>query len=213
MCGISGSFNEVQAYNMYLDNLNRGYYSSGLFVINKDSYPITFKKEGKWDTIPTVFDSQHQLYWLYHSRGPTVETTKFIPNNNHPFFFGDWVVSHNGIISNFKELGEKYFPGFDFTGCTDSCIIPRILTIKQNIPQALEELKGTFAIWAYNIKDKKLYIARSASTLFYNSDGDFSSTFFKGSTPLPEGIVFEIKNLSGIQIVSSFLSSSPYFIL
>ena len=46
-------------------------------------------------------------YNLYHSRGPTVETKKFKEEDNHPFQSENWIVAHNGIISNFNELHKR----------------------------------------------------------------------------------------------------------
>jgi predicted glutamine amidotransferase len=155
-------------------------------------------------------DTIESCYYLYHSRGPTTETKNFNVINNHPFFYGDWIVAHNGIISNFIELGRKYFPDEDFTGRTDSCIIPRMLSIKP-MKDALEELKGTFTLWMWNRANGSLYICRSGNTLFVNNNGDFCSTKFKDSEPLEEGFIYTIKN-NIIQKDKEFKSYSPYFI-
>jgi len=211
MCGIAGSNNKEKAFKLYQSNLNRGFYSSGAIAIEeKSQFWLTYKRSGQFSE--PVCDKP-ALYYLYHSRGPTVETTSYDINNNHPFFYGDWIVSHNGIISNFKELCEVYFSGENFTGKTDSCIIPRLLEIKPTITSALEELKGTFAVWMYSIKQRKTYIARNASTLFANVDnGDFSSTEFEGSTSLKQGTIYDINNYNCIVPVAEFKYNSPYFV-
>jgi glucosamine 6-phosphate synthetase-like amidotransferase/phosphosugar isomerase protein len=212
MCGISGSNKREQAFKLYQDNLNRGFYSSGLLTLsNKDKAWGAFKTEGSW---PKICTDLNISYYLYHSRGPTTETKSFNPINNHPFFYGDWIVAHNGIISNFKELGVKYFPEDDFTEKTDSCIIPRMLSIKPTINESLEELKGTFALWMHNIQSKKTFITRCASTLFGDfTTGDFSSTHFEGSSVLKEGVVYDIEGYNTIKPISSYKTVSPYFIL
>jgi glucosamine 6-phosphate synthetase-like amidotransferase/phosphosugar isomerase protein len=162
---------------------------------------------------PHADESIKDIYFLYHSRGPTVETKGFNPDNNHPFTYGDWIVAHNGIISNFESLGKKYFPEEDFTGKTDSCIIPRLLSIK-SMSDALSELEGTFAVWMYNKKLNQLYLARSASTLFVNYDtGVFSSTEFEGSKALQEGCIYEIADSHHIIKVDHFKYDSPYFLI
>ncbi len=224
MCGIAGSANPETAFKLYQSNLNRGYYSSGFMFI--DSYEVFWigKNLGVFKnvivgsvnveylfSIPFEY-SPEPAFHLYHSRGPTTETAGFVPENNHPFMYKDWVVAHNGIISNFKELGEKYFPEEDFTGKTDSCIIPRMLSIKP-MNEALEELQGTFALWIKNTQTKDLYICRSGSTLFANiNNGDFCSTEFDGSISLQEGIIYKIVNYNSIEIHSKFNFNSPYYI-
>lgn len=213
MCGIAGSTNKEQAFKLYKSNLNRGYYSSGFTSIknssNKDSQAI-IKTLGVWEQPQDVSDS---VYYLYHSRGPTTETNEFVPDNNHPFVYKNWVVAHNGIISNFKDLGKKYFPEEDFTGKTDSCIIPRLLSIRP-MKDVLEELKGTFALWIWSPYSYGVYLCRSGSTLFANFDtGDFCSTEFEGSTNLSEGIIYKIDNYKSIHKFGQFKSNSPYFVL
>ena len=54
MCGISGSNKREQAFKLYQDNLNRGFYSSGLLTLsNKDKIWSVFKTEGSWPKICT----------------------------------------------------------------------------------------------------------------------------------------------------------------
>lgn len=210
MCGIAGSRHCTKAFKLYEDNLNRGYYSSGALALDPNGIYETHKTLGLFDK---PVDKNISQYFLYHSRGPTVETKEFDPVNNHPFVYGDWVVAHNGIISNFEQLCKLYFPYEDFTGRTDSCIIPRMLETKINVSDAIEQLKGTFAIWAFNSRHKKTYLARSASTLFANKDtGDFSSTEFEDSKPLDEGIIYAIQDYEIIVPAGKFKHRSPYFI-
>ena len=163
-------------------------------------------------SIPFEYDPLPAFH-LYHSRGPTTETAGFVPDNNHPFMYKDWVVAHNGIISYFIELGEKYFPEEDFTGKTDSCIIPRMLSIKP-MKDALECLKGTFALWIWSPYSKGVYLCRSGSTLFANLEtGDFCSTEFEGSISLDEGYIYKIEDYKKVIKSIPFKSNSPYFVL
>jgi len=217
MCGIAGSKDKDTAFSLYKDNLARGYYSSGALVLDSNSQYRVQKTEGIFNKPVDCFNppgiDTHNHYFLYHSRGPTVETKTFEAINNHPFTYGDWIVAHNGIISNFESLCREYFPDEDFTGRTDSCIIPRVLEVKKQVSEAMEVLKGTFAIWAFNSKTNKTYLARSASTLFANpASGSFSSTEFQDSESLNEGIVYEIQDCKCIVPAGRFKHKSPYFV-
>jgi glucosamine 6-phosphate synthetase-like amidotransferase/phosphosugar isomerase protein len=216
MCGIAGSNNKDRAYLLYQSNLDRGYYSSGSIVLDDLGMWVCEKTQGKFRDLaePACVPGIHTegLYYLYHSRGPTTETKEFNELNNHPFFFGDWIVAHNGIISNFVQLGKEYFSKENFEGRTDSCIIPRVLDMFGL--QGLSKLEGTLAIWAYNIRTKNTYIARNSCTLYANvENGDFCSTMFNNSQMLDEGSIYRINNNSSIVKEYTFKTKSPYFIL
>lgn len=224
MCGIAGSNNSLQAFTLYRSNLDRGFYSSGSVVLDDLDMWVCEKTLGQFTepskpaSVPGIHTNG--VYHLYHSRGPTVETKEFFEENNHPFFYKDWIVAHNGIISNFEKLWKKYGDG-DIYGKTDSCIIPRILSHTSTIGEALQELEGTFALWMYNITSRNLFITRSGSTLFADwITGDFSSTEFKNSSPLIEGDIYQIHyeerrifRDSRIKKLYSYRTNSPYFIL
>ena len=171
MCGIAGSFNKERAFELYKSNLNRGYYSSGAIITADRRHHLLFKRSGcfnepvQWQSPTNNFPTL--CYYLYHSRGPTVETKSYDLVNNHPFSYNQWVVSHNGIVSNFEKLAKEHFPEEDFTGATDSCIIPRLM-YKFGITDGLSKLEGTFAIWAYNTKFDTLFVVRNSCTLYAN---------------------------------------------
>lgn len=220
MCGISGSNNKETAFKLYQSNLHRGYYSSGALILDDEEHYTCKKVLGEF-TKPVEADNApgiwlNGLYYLYHSRGPTTETREFIKDNNHPFFYGKWIVSHNGIISNFSSLWEKYGEG-SINGKTDSSVIPRILNSTNNIKETLEQLEGTFALWIYNTTSREIFITRCGSTLFANlNTGDFSSTEFENSVSLDEGKIYQIyyqnKDRTGIVEREEYKANSPYFV-
>lgn len=217
MCGIAGSNNSLQAFTLYQSNLDRGFYSSGSIVLDDLGLWLCEKTLGQFikPSKPVSVPGIHAngVYYLYHSRGPTTETKEFIKDNNHPFFYGDWIVAHNGIISNFAKLCEQYFPSVNPEKDTDSCIIPRVIN-EFGLVEGLSKLEGTLAIWAYNIRDTQLYVARNSCTLYANiNTGDFCSTQFKDSIMLDEGVIYKIVNTNQIVAETKFRSKSPYFIL
>jgi len=217
MCGIAGSNNSLQAFTLYKSNLDRGFYSSGSIVLDDLGLWLCEKALGQFNrpSKPASIPGIHAdgIYYLYHSRGPTTETKDFVKDNNHPFFYGDWIVAHNGIVSNFADLCEKYFSDVDPSTQTDSCIIPRVIN-EFGLIEGLTKLEGTLAIWAYNVRTNQLYIARNSCTLYANViTGDFCSTMFEGSTMLDENVIYKIVNTNSIMAESKFRSKSPYFIL
>ena len=217
MCGIAGSFNKERAFELYKSNLNRGYYSSGAIITAKNRYHLLFKRSGcfdepvQWQSPTDTFPDN--CYYLYHSRGPTVETKGYELANNHPFYYKQWVVSHNGIVSNFEKLAKEHFPEEDFTGATDSCIIPRLIH-KFGLAAGLSKIEGTFAVWAYDEAYNAIYVARNSCTLYANTDtGDFSSTEFEGSKLLTENSLYTLHNNKLVELPVKIESKSPYFIL
>ena len=211
MCGIAGSTNKEKAFNLYQSNLDRGYYSSGCLTIDKLKFCECKKVLGQFKL--NSESNTDNFYYLYHSRGPTTETLSFEEKDNHPFLYRNWVVAHNGIISNFEDLKFKYFANEIFETNTDSSIIPRIL-FKFGLKEGFSLLKGTFAVWAYNTVAREIYIARNSCTLYANlHTGDFSSTQFENSEMIKEGIAYKIVNFNKIIEETQFESNSPYFIL
>lgn len=224
MCGIAGAINKDKAFALYQLNLDRGFYSSGSIVLDDLGMWVCEKTLGEFKepSEPACVPGIHTepTYHLYHSRGPTVETKKFNEVDNHPFFYGAWIVAHNGIISNFEKLAKEHFPSENLEGRTDSCIIPRMLELF-GIDNGPEKLEGTFAFWAYNIHSKNLYLVRNSCTLYVNwITGEFSSTEFENSVALEEGKLYQINyeidhntQDARIKCIGQYKFNSPYFIL
>lgn len=197
MCGIAGSKSRESGYDLYLQNLTRGYYSSSVTTIyDKRGGISTFKKEGKLELedIPLGAD-----YYLFHSRGPTVETGKFDWDDNHPFTYGRFSVAHNGIIENAYDLfcGE---PG------VDSRVIPVLIEEfyrgrKKNsqdaIRYALGKLKGTFGLWILDHGSSEIRIVRHDITLF-NYGTEFSSSNPGYMKEVPRDVILKFRINSNI---------------
>ena len=217
MCGIAGSTNSKRAFKLYQSNLIRGSYSTGLMTVGGwgQNHIEVSKTLGTFNHHEPEFPeySTPIQYTLYHSRGPTVETKQFNPAHNHPFQYKNWIVAHNGIVSNFEKLAKEHFLEEDFTGATDSCIIPRLIH-KFSLTAGLSKIEGTFAIWAYDEVYNTIYLARNSCTLYANTDtGDFSSTEFEDSKLLEENTVYTLSNGKLVELPVRIESKSPYFIL
>ena len=116
-------------------------------------------------------------------------------------------------MSNFEKLAKEHFPEEDFTGATDSCIIPRLIH-KFGLAAGLSKIEGTFAVWAYDEAYNAIYVARNSCTLYANTDtGDFSSTEFEGSKLLTENSLYTLHNNKLVELPVKIESKSPYFIL
>jgi glucosamine 6-phosphate synthetase-like amidotransferase/phosphosugar isomerase protein len=158
--------------------------------------------------------------YLGHNQAPTSSERKWKIHNCHPFEKNNWIVAHNGVLTNFKQLKEENIPDHD--NLVDTSIIPALLDLFEkrfdncttisneilNIEYVLSMLQGTFGLWIMNIKTLNVYIARQGSTLFYDHNS-FSSTPGEGYKEIVEGTLYRITK-KGIKPVGSFECKSPF---
>lgn len=183
------------------------------------------KKEGNvdWDDLKLPYSNSDKFVYLGHNQAPTGVERKWGEKTSHPFETGNWIVAHNGVLTNYKELIKDYIP--DYTNTVDSSIIPALLdnfertfgpcddsySETQNILYTIEKLKGTFALWIVNSKTKNVYIARQGSTLFYK-DSNISSIKGKGYNEVEEGYLYSYNEGKLIKR-DSFTHDSPFLTL
>lgn len=216
MCGIVGAPNKELAFKLYKLNQQRGTYSYGSIAISPRFTSVS-KKPGQVDEIQHADDYK---YYLIHTRAPTLNTTGFDYENSHPFEYQSNIfVGHNGIINNFEFLKEKYKVNFT----VDSQIIPYLIgthnkelkNIVQSIKMTLEELDGIYGLWIYDSNKENIYLARCASSIYFNKNLKcFSSIQIEDSEMLEEGKIYKLDiDGSNIQVVDTFKFNSPYFVL
>ena len=224
MCGIFGSTNFTNYEVLYDLNKQRGNFSYGcLFIQEETGGMYVTKQEGDLDlkSLDIGIDDHYDIF-LGHTQAPTSSERDFKPQTSHPFECGNWVVAHNGILSNFESLRSLH--ARDSTCNVDSSIIPilldRIKTPKIKNPseidvisEVLKLLEGTFGVWIYNKISKRIYLARSGSTLFAKLDGSgsFSSMSVPRFSELCENVIYELSK-TGITQIGTFEGSSPFFV-
>lgn len=201
MCGIFRSTDKKEFNKQYKLNLTRGASAfSGLFF-NKDKMTLLKTEDTRYCPYFAA-DS-----YLGHLRAPTGNSRSFSTIHSHPFEYGDWIVAHNGIITNYEELIKDFNCKDRFK--VDSSLIPYFLHIQGF--EAFNKLKGTWACWMYNTQLKTLHITRSDNTLFINFDGGFSSAPIEGYAPLPERKVFKL-NGNSYEHCFSYNTKPTYFV-
>jgi glucosamine--fructose-6-phosphate aminotransferase (isomerizing) len=217
MCGIYGSTKVSKFEILDQANRQRGNFASGIYYSDGKSYDFQ-KTEGSfnWNKIPL----EEGLVYLGHNQAPTSTERVFKEHNSHPFVRDNWIVAHNGVLTNFEELKRDYIP--DHENVVDSSIIPALLLMfeqkaddctsqekEQNvIKTVLELLEGTFGLWIVNLRTLNIYITRQGSTLFYdhNSFSSVKGTDFK---EIEEGSLYRF-NKKGVTKVGTFKSKSPF---
>ena len=223
MCGIYCS-NDLTSFEVLQQaNKERGNFSTGIFYCyNKANYNIV-KEKGNIDWEKTILPSQKGHLYLGHNQAPTETGRDWEDETSHPFWVGDWIVAHNGVLTNFNELIDDYVPMHD--NPVDSSIIPALLdefeythgpcedaeTEVQNILYTIEKLKGTFALWIVNITTMNVYIARQGSTLFYK-DANISSIKGQGYKEVLQGVLYNF-SYEGLTELDGFVYDSPFLTL
>lgn len=228
MCAIFGTSNLDRFYQLYEANKQRGTFSFGcavahglhgythvfhyLSVIKDNDIERGLKSLEKYrDIRPTYFTG--------HIQAPTGVDRDGI-SSIHPFEYGNFVVAHNGVLTNFEELKEKHNYK-DHTSNVDSSIIPRLINECSNkkqsnlsnnaIKEALSQLNGTFSNWIWDTKFIDLFIARLSSTLFYKGD-EFSSVQVDDMVEVPEKKILWYLNNKFI-VTENFDAESHFFTL
>ena len=217
MCGIYGAIKASKFEVLDTANKVRGNFASGIYYCNGNEYDYQ-KTEGSFDwndiKLPKGFT------FLGHNQAPTSSERKWKEHNSHPFVRNNWVVAHNGVLTNFSQLKKDHIPDHD--NLVDSSIIPALLshfektfdkanTVEKEanlIAYVLELLEGTFGLWIVNTNTMSIYLARQGSTLFADSNS-FSSAKGKGYKELKEGVIYKF-NKRGIKPIEKFKVKSPF---
>ena len=202
MCGIFGSSNFSKFVSLYDINKQRGYFSFGMLSVDSTNKSIYIcKKPGEVDLehLPSHIESNHDLY-LGHSQAPTSAERNFKTATSHPFEFGSWVVAHNGIINNFKDLKQQYRK--THRNKVDSSILPVMLDINNTSDSLTEcliktfsDVKGLVGAWCHEKNTNRTFLVRMGSTLHIsNTDHSFSSLPLPGLTAADDHTIYEIKD-------------------
>ena len=217
MCAIFGSTNSEKFTKLYELNKPRGISASSAIVITGGNWMQLIKSDGAFDENRLKPGS----YYLGHCQAPTTLKQEFNYDTSHPFTWKRFLVAHNGIITNAEELAEEYKLQYYNTVRVDSSVIPGLIgtffhkessrPLQDIIKQTAELLKGTFACYIFDDRSSRIFLIRSGSTLFYDKDGNFSSTKFDHAIPFEEGRVGELVN-GKVVYHNTFICNSPFFI-
>ena len=217
MCGIYGATTREQYITLQDLNHTRGDFCESSMLIKNDTgfeihkVPYKAKKEYKFPK-RKKFD-----LFLGHSQAPTSKKRIFDPDTSHPFIVENWIVAHNGVLTNYKELVNEFKRPYNCD--VDSSIIPYVFYSLESyynneldiIANGLEFLKGTFGLWIHNVQSNNTFIAKCGVTLFgdvYNNE--FSSVKHASYESLEEGVIYQITP-EGITQVATFDCDSPFF--
>jgi len=191
MCGIIGYSGKKNFNSRYIDvtilwnSLERGEDATGIFSpkngikksLTKGSHYILYAKN---QLIP-------DNYLIAHVRAATVGAKTDV-NNAHPFERGNFILAHNGTLTNHKDLASKYeLPSTEYA--VDSDIVAGCIDKADDISTVLKEINGPAAFLIHDKRNPELLYA-----------------FTNGERPLFRGI----DNLGNMYISS--LEETMYFL-
>lgn len=191
MCGIVGYIGNRKVEEILLNGLSkleyRGYDSSGIALSDNGKIKI-FKAQGKLQNLKDVIESEKSNFHattagIGHIRWATHGAPTEVNAHPHTCNCGNFVLVHNGIIENFKELKETLKKeGCQFKSQTDTEVIAHLVAseyakvkdLKNAVASALKKLHGAYALCImYQNKPETMVVARKNAPLLLGlGDGE-----------------------------------------
>ena len=183
MCGIVGYIGELKATDVILNGLKkleyRGYDSCGIsFLGNRKSRFITYKTPGRVDYLINSFDYNiDNFIGIGHTRWATHGEPNQVNSHPHSSSSDRFIVVHNGVIDNYRELTVKYLDGVKFVSETDTEVIANLIELfskdmnaEEAIRKTLSLLEGSYALLIMdNEATDTIYAAKNKSPLIIGS--------------------------------------------
>ena len=174
MCGLVGCIRDDALYKSIegLKKLEyRGYDSCGIAFYNK-SLHIYKSLKGVFDLSKKVYKKQASIA-IAHTRWAT--HGKVSLKNAHPHKGDRIILVHNGIISNYQELKQKY--SLSTKSDTDTEVALKLIEyfykndLLDAINKAVELFNGSYSMIIMDINDlSKLYFIKNKTPLYISKN-------------------------------------------
>lgn len=222
MCGIVGfTGGKGGAAQIVYEGLKRleyrGYDSAGIAVTCGGAISVV-KKRGRVGGLEKELAGLCGCTGIGHTRWATHGEPSDI--NAHPHSSGAFTLVHNGIIENFAELKEKYFPHEAFASETDSEVVVRLIDkfyegdLLLTVKRVADILKGSYALAVICAGFEGIVAVKykSPAVIGYGADGSYIASDCPALAGLCERIsVLEDGDIavltpSGVKLYASDLS-------
>jgi predicted glutamine amidotransferase len=199
MCGIFGIYNESTSSEKYLNRKNfkefvkignrsrrRGLDASGIVTLKSDKIEIVKGDVDFKDLSRSHYQYTDGTYLLAgHTRLATHGSSRN-QFNNHPIISENWIVIHNGWVTNYKDFFGNSSDDSVVDSYSINLVLENFLSSKSQIDLQLlrnemSRLKGEITIFAMNKSGfsflytnvGNLYILRKNDTVIFASEPDF----------------------------------------
>ncbi|MDY0010105.1 MAG: glutamine--fructose-6-phosphate transaminase (isomerizing) [Candidatus Izemoplasmatales bacterium] len=183
MCGIVGYIGKLKATDVILNGLKkleyRGYDSCGISFLNEENCKyVTYKTPGRVDHLINSYDyKMNNFIGIGHTRWATHGEPNQVNSHPHSSASDRFIVVHNGVIDNYKELTARYLQGFTFISETDTEVIAdlienfaKTMSAEEAIRKTLSLLEGSYALLIMDKeKNDTIYAAKNKSPLLLGS--------------------------------------------
>ena len=190
MCGLTGCISNGNVCKIILESLKmlkgRGYDSTGIYFKNSNleylvKYGIDSVSGNIFSLLEDSIKNSYGNIGIGHTRWAThgAKTN----SNAHPHMSnnGNITIVHNGIISNYLELKNKYLSEYNFHSTTDSEVIANLLehfmksfTIDESLKLLSESMVGTWSIIISISDSDSLYFLKNKSPLLIGFNKDLA---------------------------------------
>jgi glucosamine--fructose-6-phosphate aminotransferase (isomerizing) len=183
MCGIVGYTGELKATDVILNGLQkleyRGYDSCGISFFDQHKANFkTYKIPGRVDKLINSFDYQIENHiGIGHTRWATHGAPNQLNSHPHMSASDRFIVVHNGVIDNYRELTARYLENIVFKSETDTEVIANLIEtfaktmkVDEAIRKTLSLLEGSYALLVMDNKNPDtIYAAKNKSPLILGS--------------------------------------------
>ncbi|MGX7030942.1 glutamine--fructose-6-phosphate transaminase (isomerizing) [Vagococcus zengguangii] len=191
MCGIVGLIGLENVTEGLVNGLShleyRGYDSAGVYVDTPGAASFTVKTKGRINDLRQEIEKTGDVTGfrgIGHTRWATHGKPKTENAHPHTSYNGRFVLVHNGVIENFKEIKDEYIKDEWLQGETDTEMVVHLvakiaeeenLSAKEAFKKALTIVDGSYA---FALADKEepevLYVAKNKSPLLVATGEDFN---------------------------------------
>ncbi|CDR30499.1 Glucosamine--fructose-6-phosphate aminotransferase [isomerizing] [Acholeplasma oculi] len=183
MCGIVGYIGSSNARNIIIEGLEkleyRGYDSAGITLYNLSSNLFNIYKDiGRVSTLSKTTHNILSNIGIGHTRWATHGKVNAVNAHPHQSSSGRYIIVHNGVIENFKQLKNQYLKNHTFISETDTEVIAHlidsfstIMDVEKSIVSTLNLLQGSYALLIIDNKDPNtIYAAKNKPPLIIGKD-------------------------------------------
>ncbi|MFW5841794.1 MAG: glutamine--fructose-6-phosphate transaminase (isomerizing) [Bacillota bacterium] len=186
MCGIVGYLGTQNAKEIILEGLYkleyRGYDSAGMSLYNEKKHRFfNYKDKGRVEHLKALLDDVEDSHiGIGHTRWATHGKVNQLNAHPHVSSSERFLVVHNGVIENYKDLQRAYLKDGRLKSETDTEVIVELIEMfshnfsaEDSVLKTLSLLKGSYALLVIDQDDpNRIIAAKNKSPLLVGKGKD-----------------------------------------